>query len=246
MKKKVVLITGASRGIGKATAEEFAKKGYNIIINYNNSSKEAEELNKNLIEKYGIETLVVKCDVSNEREVKQMVDMSVDKFGKIDILVNNAGIAIDKPFEEKTLNDFKKTFETNVYGIFLVTKYVSKIMLDNKYGKIVNVSSTSGLDDFSPFSLDYNASKAAIISLTHDFAIQFEPHINVNAVAPGWVDTEMNKDFDEEFWREAKDRICAGRIAKPEEIAKVIVFLASDNASYINSEVIKVDGGKQY
>lgn len=246
MKNKVVLITGASRGIGKATAEEFAKKGYDVIINYNNSRDEAEKLSKTIEKEYNVQTLVIKCDVSNEQKVKQMVDMSVDKFGKIDILVNNAGIAIDKPFEEKTLEDFKKTFETNVYGMFLVTKYVSKIMLDNKYGKIVNVSSTSGLDDFSPFSLDYNASKAAIISLTHDLAIQFQPFINVNAVAPGWVDTEMNKDFDEDFWKDAKERICANRIAKPEEIAKVIVFLASDEASYINSEVIKVDGGKQY
>lgn len=246
MEKKVVLITGASKGIGKATAEEFAKKGYNVIINYNNSKEEAEELSRNIEKTYNVQTLIVKCDISNEQEVKKMVDISVDKFGKIDILVNNAGIAIDKPFEEKTLEDFKKTFETNVYGMFLVTKYVSRIMIDNKYGKIVNVSSTSGLDDFSPFSLDYNASKAAIISLTHDLAIQFQPYINVNAVAPGWVDTEMNNGFDEEFWEDAKERICVKRIARPEEIAKVIVFLASEEASYINSEVIKIDGGKQY
>ena len=246
MGKKVVLITGASRGIGKATAIEFAKKGYNIIINYNNSESEARELSEYIKKEYKVETLVIKCDVSNEQEVKKMVDNSVDKFGKIDILVNNAGIAIDKPFEERELQDFEKTFGTNVYGMFLVTKYVSKYMLENKYGKIVNVSSTSGLDEFSPFSIDYNASKAAIISLTHDLAIQLQPYINVNAVAPGWVDTEMNKDFDEDFWKEAKERICKKYIAKPEEIAKVIVFLASDDASYINSEVIKIDGGKQY
>lgn len=244
MDKKVVLVTGSSRGIGRACIIEFAKKGYDVVINYSSSKEKALELKAYVEKEYNIEALCIKCDVSKENEVKDMVDRIINKFGKIDVLVNNAGIAIDCPFEEKTVENFKRTLDVNLIGTFLVSKYVSKCMLDNKYGKIVNMSSTSGLDSFSPFSLDYNASKVAMISLTHDLAIQLQPYVNVNAIAPGWIDTDMNKDLDKEFMKEEAERTCVKYIAKPEEIAYAAVFLASDEARYINSEVLRIDGGR--
>ena len=242
--EKVVLITGSSRGIGKATAEQFVKNGgYKVVINYLNNKEDAERLSKFLQEKYKVDTLVIKADVSNEEEVKNMIQEIIDKFGRIDVLVNNAGIAIDKEFEDRTVEDWKKTLEVNTIGTFLVSKYASKSMLENKSGKIINVSSTNGINTLFPTSIDYDASKAAMINLTKNLAIQFAPYINVNSVAPGWVNTEMNKELPKELIREESEKIYKKRFAKPEEIAKVIFFLASEDAEYINGTVIKVDGG---
>lgn len=187
--------------------------------------------------------MVIKADVSNEEEVKNMVQEIINKFGRIDVLVNNAGIAIDKEFEDRTVEDWKRTLEVNTIGTFLVSKYASEYMMKNKSGKIINVSSTNGINTFFPSSIDYDASKAAIINLTYNLAIQFAPYINVNAVAPGWVNTEMNKELSKELIEEETERIYKKRFAEPEEIAKVICFLTSEDAEYINSTVIKVDGG---
>ena len=242
--EKVVLITGSSKGIGKATAVEFAKVGgYKVVINYLTDKKNAEELSNYLKQEYKIETLVIKADVSNEEQVKEMIQEIINKFGRIDVLVNNAGIAIDKEFEDRTVEDWKRTLEVNTIGTFLVSKYASENMMDNKSGKIINVSSTNGINTFFPSSIDYDASKAAIINLTYNLAIQFAPHINVNAVAPGWVNTEMNKELPKDLIEEETEKIYKKRFAEPEEIAKVICFLASEDAEYINGTVIKVDGG---
>ena len=242
--EKVVLITGSSKGIGKATAIEFAKiGGYKVVINYLTDKENAEKLSNYLKEKYKIETLVIKTDISNEEQVKNMIQEVINKFGRIDVLVNNAGIAIDKEFEDRTVEDWKRTLEVNTIGTFLVSKYASENMLKNKSGKIINVSSTNGINTFFPSSIDYDASKAAIINLTYNLAIQFSPYINVNAVAPGWVNTEMNKELPEDLIKEETEKIYKKRFAEPEEIAKVICFLASEDAEYINSTVIKVDGG---
>ena len=159
--EKVVLITGSSRGIGKATAEQFAKNGgYKVVINYLNNKEDAKKLSKFLQEKYKVDTLVIKADVSNEEEVKNMIQEIIDKFGRIDVLVNNAGIAIDKEFEDRTVEDWKRTLEVNTIGTFLVAKYVSENMMKNKCGKIINVSSTNGINTFFPSSIDYDASKS--------------------------------------------------------------------------------------
>ena len=203
----------------------------------------AEELSNYLKEEYKIETLVIKADVSNEEQVKDMIQEIIDKFGKIDVLVNNAGIAIDKEFEDRTVEDWKKTLEVNTIGTFLVSKYASENMMKNKSGKIINISSTNGINTFFPSSIDYDASKAAIINLTYNLVIQFAPYINVNAVAPGWVNTEMNKELSKDYLIEETEKIYKKRFAEPEEIAKVICFLASEDAEYINGTVIKVDGG---
>lgn len=243
MRNKVVLITGASRGIGACTAREFAKSNYNVVINYNSSKQEAETLKKELENNYNIKVITIKCDVSNEEEVKNMVEKTVEEFGTIDVLVNNAGIAIDTLFEDKTVENFRKTLDVNLIGTFLVSKYVGSVMLEKKSGSIVNVSSTNGIDTYYPMSLDYDASKAGVISLTHNLALQYSPFIRVNAVAPGWVNTDMNKELDQEFIDEENKKIILNRFANPEEIAKVICFIGSDDASYINNEVIRVDGG---
>lgn len=243
MNKNVVLVTGSSRGIGKATIIDFAKKGYNVVINYLNSKEEAEKLKEYVIKEYNIEALCIKADVSNEEQVKQMINQVINYFGRIDVLVNNAGIDNIKFFEERTVEDFRKTIEINLLGTYIVSKEVSKYMLNQKSGKIVNVASTNGLNFYSPMSIDYDASKAGVISITHNLAMQLQPYVNVNAVAPGWVNTDMNKDLGENFYEEEKEKIYLKRIAEPVEIAKVIVFLASEDASYINNEIIKVDGG---
>ena len=172
-----------------------------------------------------------------------MIQEIINKFGKIDILVNNAGIAIDKDFEDRTVEDWKRTLEVNTIGTFLVSKYASENMLQNKSGKIINVSSTNGINTFFPSSIDYDASKAAIINLTYNLAIQFAPYINVNAVAPGWVNTEMNKNLPKDLIEEETEKIYKKRFAEIEEVAKLICFLASNNADYINSTVIKIEGG---
>lgn len=203
----------------------------------------AEKLSNHLKEEYKIETLVIKADVSNEEQVKNMIQEIINKFGRIDVLVNNAGIAIDKEFEDRTIEDWKRTLEVNTIGTFLVSKYASENMMKNKNGKIINVSSTNGINTFFPSSIDYDASKAAIINLTYNLAIQFAPYINVNAVAPGWVNTEMNKELPKDLIEEETGKIYKKRFAEPEEIAKVICFLASEDAEYINGTVIKVDGG---
>lgn len=242
--EKVVLITGSSKGIGKATAIEFAKiGGYKVVINYLTDRENAEKLSSYLKQEYKIETLVIKADVSNEEQVKNMIQEAINKFGRIDVLVNNAGIAIDKEFEDRTVEDWKRTLEVNTIGTFLVSKYASENMMKNKSGKIINVSSTNGINTFFPSSIDYDASKAAIINLTYNLAIQFAPYINVNTVAPGWVNTEMNKELPEDLIKEETEKIYKKRFAEPEEIAKVICFLASKDAEYINGTVIKVDGG---
>lgn len=240
---KNVLITGGTRGIGEAISREFAKKGYNLIINYVNSKEKAEKLKNELEEKYNINVLTVQADLADEKAIKNMVDIALNKFGKIDVLVNNAGIIIDKEFEEKTIEDWKQTLNINLIAPFILTKLIGKEMVKNKSGAIINISSINGINTYHPSSVDYDASKSGLISLTFDSAVEFSPYVRVNCIAPGWVDTEMNKDLSEDYVKEEIERILVRRFGRPEEIAKVATFLASDDASFINSTVIKVDGG---
>ena len=243
MERKVVLVTGGSRGIGKAIVTDFANKGYNVVINYRNQDSEAQKLKEELEKLYEIKALTIKADISNENEVKNMVELIIKEFGKIDVLVNNAGIAIDKEFEDRTVEDWQLTLNINLIGPFIVSKYVSNEMIKNKKGKIINISSTNGINSFFPTSIDYDASKAGLINLTHNLAIQFAPYINVNCVAPGWVNTEMNRELPKELIEEETNKIYKKRFAEPSEIAKLVTFLASDDADFINNEIIKVDGG---
>ena len=244
MKKIVALITGGNRGIGASCCEEFAKVGANLVINYCHHKEEAEKLANELEEKYNIEALPIKCDVSKEEEVEQMINTVIDHFGGVDILVNNAGVARDSLLLDKNEKEFKRVLEVNLLGTYLCSKYAAKVMLNQKKGKIINISSTNAIDTFYPESCDYDASKAGVISLTHNLAREFAPFISVNCICPGWVKTAMNKDLNLEQIKEERKKILLGRFAEPEEIAKVVIFLASNKASYINDSIIRVDGGK--
>lgn len=242
MERKTVLITGASRGLGASIAKVFASHNHNIILNYNNSESEALKLKEEL-RKYNVEVLPIKADITIEEDIKNMVNTSINKFKKIDILVNNAVIAIDTTFEDKTKENFIKTIDTNLIAPFLVSKYVGESMLKEKQGCIINISSTNGIDTYYEYSLDYDASKAGLISLTHNLALHFAPYIRVNCVAPGWINTEMNKNLDEEYKKEEENKILLNRFAEPTEIANVVYFLTTEEAKYINNETIRVDGG---
>lgn len=242
LKNKVAVITGSSRGIGRATSLLFAKEGANIVINYSSSKKEALAVVAE-IKKIGAQAVAIKCDVSKESEVKKMMDTTVKTFGKIDILVNNAGLVYDVPLFERTMAQFRRTIDVNLIGNFLCSKYAAKYMLKKTGGKIVNVSSNNVINSFSPESIDYDAAKAGIILLTKNFAKELAPKVNVNAIAPGWVNTDMNKDLPKKMIQEETQKTYFKRFAQPEEIAQTILFLASDDASYITGSVLVVDGG---
>lgn len=240
---KVALITGSARGIGRQIAKTLAKAGYNIIINYNTSETLAYKLLEE-IKQYNVEAMVVKCDISNELEIKQMITDISKKFDKIDVLINNSAVCFDNLFMEKSVEEFTRTMEVNILGTFLVSKHVGDVMYKNKYGKIINLTSTNGINTYYPMCIDYDASKAAIISLTHNLAVQFAPYVNVNAIAPGFISTESEvKDMDEEFINSETEKIMVKRVGTEEDVANLVEFLVSDKASFINNEVIRIDGG---
>ena len=239
--RKTVLITGGARGLGASIARIFAKNGYNVIINYKESSVLAEKLKKELESNFNIEVLLVKADIALENEVKNMFSKIINYYPKIDVLVNNASIALDNELESKDALEFKKVLDVNLVGTYLVTKY-SLDLFDK--GAVINIASTNGIDTGYIESIDYDASKAGVIALTHDFAKVLAPNIRVNAVAPGWINTDMTRDLNPDFKAKEEDKILLKRFADPEEIAKVVYFLASDDASYINDAIIRVDGGK--
>jgi len=243
MDKRTVIITGGSRGIGKAISTRFAKEGYNIVINYVSNDEAANSLKDELIKKYNVNVLLVKGDVSKDEDVKNLINKTIEEFKTINVLVNNAGIAIDKPFLDKTSEDFKNVLNTNLIGPFLTSKYAYNYLINADNASIINISSTNGIDTLYSESIDYDASKAGLISLTKNLSTVFAPMVRVNSVAPGWVKTEMNSSLDKEFMKDEEDKILLNRFAEPEEIANVVYFLASKDASYINGEVIIVDGG---
>ena len=237
---KVALITGSARGIGKATAIKFASKGYDVVINYIESDEEAQEVKKYIESNYNVKALAIKADVSNEEQVRNMIDKIISTFGHIDTLVNNAGIAYDRDFNNITIEEFERTLKVNVIGPFIVSREVTKHM---KKGTIVNVSSTNGTKTISPECLDYNISKVGLQSLTRDLAFYLKPNVRVNAIAIGWADTDMNKDLPKDYIEEETSKIYLERFANPSEIANTIYFLSSEESSYINGEILVIDGG---
>lgn len=239
--RKTVLITGGSRGLGASISRIFAQNNYNIIINYKERDINAFNLKKELESNYNVDVLLVKADISVEEEVKEMFQNIIQKYPKIDVLVNNASIALDNDLNNKDALEFKRVLDVNLLGTYLVTKY-SLDLFDT--GSIINVASTNGIDTGYIESIDYDASKAGVIALTHDFARVLAPDIRVNAVAPGWINTDMTSNLNPEFKKNEIDKILLKRFADPEEVAKVVFFLASSDASYINDTIIRVDGGK--
>lgn len=240
---KTALVTGSAKGIGKAIILEFAKKGYNCVINYNTSFELANKLKEEVLA-LGAKAIAIKADVSNEEEVNNMFDIIEKEFGGVDILVNNAAIDLSNLYSLQTIDEFKRTLDINLIGAYIVSKKCYKHMMGNKWGRIINISSTNGIDTNYPTNIFYDASKAALNSLTKNLAIQFSPYVCVNAVAPGFIGTESELDgYTEEFLKEETEKILLKRYGEAYEVAKLVGFLSSDDASYITNEIIRIDGG---
>lgn len=238
---KTVVVTGASKGIGRAVAKEFANNGYNIVVCYNHSISAAQEL---LAEISGItRAIAIRVDVSKEDEVKNMIDITKNTFGTIDVLVNCAGVSDTRLLIDSTKEDYDFVFDTNMRGTYNTCKLVGREMLSNQSGKIINISSIWGVLGGSCESV-YSASKGAIIAFTKALAKEFGPNgINVNAVAPGFIQTDMTKNVTEEIKQEIMDNSALGRLGTPEDVAGVVSFLASEKSEFITGQVIGVDGG---
>ena len=240
--KQVVFITGGSRGIGKAIALKYAKNGYNIVINYVSDKTDTKKLEKEFKET-GAEVLLVKADVSKSVEVEEAVKKAIEKFGKIDVLVNNAGITRDTLLMRMKEEDFDKVIEINLKGTFLVTKAVTPYMMKKRNGRIINLSSVVGVSGNAGQS-NYSASKAGIIGFTKSVAKELASrNIRANAVAPGFIDTDMTSVLSDEVKAGINAQIPMKRMGTAEEIANVVYFLGSEESSYITGQVINIDGG---
>ena len=243
---KVVLVTGGAQGIGKAIVLELAKNHYDVVINYLTSSKPAALLEEEIKKNYDVRVMTVQADVSKEEEVDAMISLVEKEWGGVDILVNNAAVDLSNLFHLKTADEFRKTLDVNVVGAFNCSKRVYRHMLNQEYGRIINISSTNGINTYYPMCIDYDASKAALISLTHNLAFEYGPYINVNAIAPGFIGTDNELDgYDEEFLKEEQEKIMVNRYGKPEEVAYLVKFLISDEANFINNTIIRIDGGQK-
>ena len=205
---KVVLVTGGAQGIGKAIVLELAKNHYDVVINYLTSNKAAALLEEEIKKNYDVRVMTIQADVSKEEEVDAMISLIEKKWGGVDILINNAAVYLSNLFHLKTADEFRKTLDVNVVGAFNCSKRVYRYMLDQEYGRIINISSTNGINTYYPMCIDYDASKAALISLTHNLAFEYGPYINVNAIAPGFIGTDNELDgYDEEFLKEEQEKI---------------------------------------
>jgi 3-oxoacyl-[acyl-carrier protein] reductase len=241
-KEKAALITGGGRGIGATTAlmmlDEGAKVGI-VDVNEANMKRVTEKAKS---EGHHLKALI--GDVSKKDQVEHFMEAFVKEFGRIDILVNNAGIVISRPFMEKTAEDWIRTLEVNLIGVFLCSQVAAKYMLAQKSGKIINISSIRGIDHCGREGvMDYSASKGGVINLTKTMAKELAPHINVNTVAPGHTLTEMTQPLPEEVKKNMIEGSYLKRMAQPEDIAKAILFLASDDANFITGQLLLVDGG---
>ena len=239
---KIVLVTGAGRGIGASIAKRFASEGAEVIVNYSGND-EAAQKTVDEITATGGQAQKYKCSVNDSESVKVMIDEIIKKFGRIDILVNNAGITKDGLMLRMTDEDFDRVIDVNLKGTFNCTKYVSKYMLKQKSGKIINISSVVGLYG-NAGQVNYSASKAGIIGITKSAAKELSSRgITVNAVAPGYVDTDMTKVLSDNIRNEILKNILLQRMGNVEDISNCVAFLASEDASYITGQVISVDGG---
>ncbi len=238
MNKKTVLITGGSRGIGKAMVYAFSKAGYNVLLNYNQSGEQANKIAQELenVKVYG-------ADVSDQQSVINMVEYARQNFGQIDVLINNAGISLVGLFQDVSLDEWNRLIGVNLTGTYNTIKAVLPDMIARKSGNIINISSIWGITGGS-MEVAYSASKAGVIGLTKALAKEVGPsNINVNCIAPGSIMTDMLADYSMEELTEWTKEIPLGKIGSPEDIAKTALFLASDDASYITGQVISPNGG---
>jgi 3-oxoacyl-[acyl-carrier protein] reductase len=238
----VAIITGASRGIGRSVAIELAKLGAKVVINYAGNEAAAEEV-KNIIVAAGGQGIVVKADVGDVEAVDAMVKETINTFGKIDILVNNAGITRDNLLMRMKEEDWDAVMNINLKGVFVCTKAVSRIMMKQKAGKIINMTSVVGLMG-NAGQANYAAAKAGVIGFTKSMAKELASRgITVNAIAPGFISTDMTAVLSDQVKTELTEKIPAGRLGSPEDVAAAVTFLASDSANYITGQTLNVDGG---
>ncbi len=243
MDKKVALITGGARGIGKKIAEKFARNGYNIVINYVSEKTDVNKLESDLSQNGKVEVLCIKCDVTDFNSCQEMVKKAVDKFGKIDVLINNAGITKDNLLMRMKEEDFDKVINVNLKGTFNMTKNVISYMMKKRSGRIVNISSVVGVSGNSG-QANYAASKAGIIGFTKSVAKELASrNILANAVAPGFIETDMTDVLSESVKESIYSQIPLKKMGKPEEVANAVYFLGSDENTYITGQVLNVDGG---
>ena len=244
MKDQVAIITGASRGIGRSIAEAFAQEGAKVVINYNSNEAKASEVAKEIEKKDG-HTICVKADVSVVGDVKNLVNTTLDRFGRVDILVNNAGVMDPEDFLATSEEAWDRTIDVNLKGAYLCSKEVAPIMIKQKKGKIINISSNSGL--YHPSSMryvEYVTSKAGMNGMTKAMALRLGPYITVNAICPGYIQTEMVAHNDPATEKMLLDETALKRFGRPDEVANAAVFLASDEADFITGELMIVAGGR--
>ena len=240
--KSVAVVTGASRGIGRAIALELAGRGNLVVINYNGSVEKAEEVKKE-IEQAGGEAVLMQCDVSRYADCEAFIKQIIREYGRLDILVNNAGITRDGLTMQMKEEDFDRVLEVNLKGTFHTIRFAARQMIKQKHGRIINMASVVGIHG-NGGQANYSASKAGIIGLTKSVAQELAPRgITVNAVAPGFIETEMTGALPEAVQEHAKQSIPLGRFGKTEDVAAAVGFLASEAASYITGQVLCVDGG---
>lgn len=245
LKGKTAIVTGGGRGLGEQIAIAFAEAGANVVV----CSRKVEnciEVSEKL-KQIGVESLALKCDVTNPEDVKQVVETTLEKFGSIDILVNNSGATWGAPVEEMPLEAFQKVINVNLVGTFLMSQTVGKIMIEQKAGKIINIASAAGLRGSNPEvmnTIGYNTSKAGVINFTRDLAAKWGKHnIHVNAIAPGFFPTKMSKVLLEKYGDKILDGTPLGRYGTDKDIKGVALFLAAPASDFVTGEVIVVDGG---
>ena len=242
LKDKNIIVTGATRGIGKEIALTLAQNGANIAINYRNYNEEVEEL-INSIKEFGVEAIAVKCDVSKSDEVDNFISEVKNHFSSIDVLVNNAGITKDGLLLRMKDEDFNSVLDVNLKGTFNTTKSISPIMIKQKHGKIINISSVVGIVG-NAGQCNYAASKAGVIGFSKSVARELASrNINVNIVAPGYIDTDMTKSLPDKVKDEILKSIPMKKMGNPKEVANLVLFLSSGLSDYITGQVINVDGG---
>jgi 3-oxoacyl-[acyl-carrier protein] reductase len=239
---KSALVTGASRGIGREIALELARQGANVAVNFAGSEAKANEV-VDEIKALGRDAFTVKCDVSNSEEVNEMVKETIDRFGKLDILVNNAGITKDNLLMRMKEEEWDDVININLKGVFLCTKAVTRQMMKQRVGRIINIASIVGVSG-NPGQANYVAAKAGVIGLTKTTAKELASrNITVNAVAPGFITTDMTDKLTEEIKAEMLKQIPLARLGEPKDIAKVTAFLASDDSAYMTGQTLHIDGG---
>jgi 3-oxoacyl-[acyl-carrier protein] reductase len=242
-KGKVALVTGASRGIGRAIAVELAKNGASISINYNSDIKSAKNTQK-LVDKTGVNSAIFKADVSKQKDIKSLITNTEKKLGPIDLLVTNAGIALlSKNLLELDYDIWKKTMATNVDGTLLPIKEVLPGMIKRKFGRIVCISSVAGLG-MRPNMITYGTSKAAVIALVRNLASAVAPHVRINSVAPGLIETDMIQSLDKKVRKTIVETTPLQRIGKPQDIANTVCYLLSDKSDFTTGQTLVTDGGR--